>query len=527
MINYQFFKEKLLGYALSGSTLFSAKLTTSSSRLTIESLDCDLLQTDTSKRTVAVAFPSVKTLVRQLELALVKSKDINATFMYEAEPLLPYPIEKCIIEKVRIGHTNDSSRLQLFVATKEDLLAYLEMLKERHIDPEVLCPKALALCHFAKYFLPKDDIHTLINIDEEETTCVSVQNGLPLFCRSHPEGLNKLRLAEEETHLPELHQFLREIARILLSLQNGSDLQNGPLLFTGPVVDNPELVQLLTAFFNRQCVEELSIPSHIHLAKPYSWQNLCHFATPIGAALSSQLLKKEMSSVNLRKEDLMFADKWRHWKKELVTYFSLMMVITGAIFAIGQMSLEKGRIELVEKYAQLLAEMETPSEIVEQEYTKAFNNEFFDIVDLPSSEIQDRLYFLENRLNHSSEEMALHPDVPRISDLLHWLAKHPKVVGDESGSLKLENIAYVMTKRPEKGKIRERYTVRIDLEFSSPNPTMAREFHDALLTPNAFIDPKNELKWSVQKGRYRITFFLKDKTQYPQSLVQGDLHAIH
>jgi type IV pilus assembly protein PilM len=36
-----------------------------------------------------------------------------------------------------------------------------------------------------------------------------------------------------------------------------------------------------------------------------------------------------------------------------------------------------------------------------------------------------------------------------------------------------------------------------------------------LIAPNELVDPKGEVKWNANKGKYRASFFLKDKTAYP------------
>jgi len=36
-----------------------------------------------------------------------------------------------------------------------------------------------------------------------------------------------------------------------------------------------------------------------------------------------------------------------------------------------------------------------------------------------------------------------------------------------------------------------------------------------LITSNDFVDPKGEIKWTATKGKYRTSFYLKDKTIYP------------
>jgi len=59
--------------------------------------------------------------------------------------------------------------------------------------------------------------------------------------------------------------------------------------------------------------------------------------------------------------------------------------------------------------------------------------------------------------------------------------------------LQIENLSYSMVKRPELTKKQERYQVKVELEFTSPTPKLAREFHDALIAPNDLVDPKGDI----------------------------------
>jgi type IV pilus assembly protein PilM len=113
------------------------------------------------------------------------------------------------------------------------------------------------------------------------------------------------------------------------------------------------------------------------------------------------------------------------------------------------------------------------------------------------------------------------PNTPRVSDVLAWLSTHTNVVGKDEKTeallpiIQLENFSYVMVKRPDQTKKQEKYQVKVEIEFTSPTPKQAREFHDALIAPNPLVDPKGEVKWTANKGKYRASFFLKDKTVYP------------
>ena len=110
-------------------------------------------------------------------------------------------------------------------------------------------------------------------------------------------------------------------------------------------------------------------------------------------------------------------------------------------------------------------------------------------------------------------EIALQPNTPRVSDILAWLSSLESV--QKNPSLKLENISYTYVTNPTREKPKERYSIRVDLEFSCPSNSRAREFYDVLNAPNPFVDPKVEIKWTAQRGRYYASFFLKDLTQYP------------
>lgn len=508
-------QDKVVGCSFDGSLLRQAVVRLSGASIRISKLQTSDTQAKKSS-IVASCLASSKTLARPVEIALQKRKDVDAAFIFEAEAHLPYPLEQCLVDKVYLASSNGASTLQMFATLKTDLQEHLDKLQQHQLDPEQVLPKPLALCHFVKRFCSTDQLQIVIDIDSQETTCVLIKDGLPLMARSHPIGLKTLESVtrQDETGQPvivddeltNLHNYLREISRILLSFNNVLETSNLPLLFMGPVVQNQILIQLFGHVLKREIVQE----HEMQPADGYSCNDLLIYAAPIGAALG-YAFEQQGQSVNFRKDEFAFGDKWRRWKKELAIYFCLMLLLSIGLFAYFQADLSNKRLQLVEKYAQLLHIMDKNSP--EQE-----------LIALSPDEIDDKLYDLEKELKASPEEMALHPDIPRASDVLAWLASHPNVVinGEDAKALKLESLAYTMVKRPEKGKLKEHYQVRIDIEFSSPSATMAREFHDALLAPNAYVDPKNELKWSVHRGRFRASFFLKDRTKYPQEqMTQG------
>jgi type IV pilus assembly protein PilM len=129
---------------------------------------------------------------------------------------------------------------------------------------------------------------------------------------------------------------------------------------------------------------------------------------------------------------------------------------------------------------------------------------------------------LQKELQGTPDSFPLFANTPRVSDVLAWLSQHPAAVlvdakGNRQPKIQIDNFSYTMLKRPQQGKKQEKYQVKVELEFSSPTPKWAREFHDALIAPNDWIDPKGEVKWGSSRGKYKTSFFLKDKTAYPSS----------
>jgi type IV pilus assembly protein PilM len=499
-----FSQEKITGIYLEGTTLWEATISGSLSKIEIEALEtmpCEDFRPVNKEHIVCVAMPAGKTLMRSLELALTKPKEIEETFIGEAEPLLPFPVDECIIGKIITSTSKTETKLQVLATPKQDVRHYLEELQAIHIDPEILCPKALALSHFSGQFLEEQETPcVLIDISEKETCCLLVKGKQALACRSLPNAMDILgsdEISTSDEALEAIHSYLRELARILLSFQYEEHL---PLLFTGAITQHPAKIKLITTFLHRAQVEQIKKPAHIAIDE----KKLTSFAVPIGAALSYFMLQKESASINMRSGEFSFTKQWLRWKKELSTYAVLSIAFACALLFLGNQLLEKRKPAIIEKYLALLTTLRIDP-----------NKEA--IENLTEEQISGYLDAIEQDLSKQTQEMPLHPDVPRVSDLLAWLSAHP-----QAKAIKLENLAYTMTKRPEKGKLKEHYQVKVDLEFSAPNVTQAREFHDALLAQNPFIDQKSELKWSAQKEKWRASFMLKDKTQYPQTIVQEE-----
>src|SRR5262245_28803475 len=67
------------------------------------------------------ALSSSETLVRTLQVKLKKEKDINDVLAFQAEPLLPYPIDEAYLDWIKIAVQDEGSLLTIFAAKRDHI----------------------------------------------------------------------------------------------------------------------------------------------------------------------------------------------------------------------------------------------------------------------------------------------------------------------------------------------------------------------------------------------------------------------
>lgn len=112
---------------------------------------------------------------------------------------------------------------------------------------------------------------------------------------------------------------------------------------------------------------------------------------------------------------------------------------------------------------------------------------------------------LEQSLSKQKKEVISVSFLPKISDILTWLSTHPKLSSDCS----INRIRYQLVKTPRLGTQVKTQSAKIELELTTQNPKSAREFHEALLKDNEFVDQKNDVRWNADHGIYRASFYIK------------------
>lgn len=489
---------------------------------------------------------SQETLIRQLEIKLKKDKDIQEVLLFQAEPLLPYPIENAGVDYLKIANTEEGSLLCLLAARKDHLLQHIENWSKYKIEPEVIMAVPAALANFADFFVSTDQLYCLAHLGLEQTTCILIQDGKLLASQAVPLGINHLKEAlirKEETtqgfgdidisaltkeSQPSLYQAWEdiklEIKRAIYSLlkqAKGEKVKD--LLITGSGALVPHLASTLASDLEME-----QIHPRQELFPDFTIGQILNFAIPIGEALSA--FPKAKNKINFRRGDLSHPNPWKRLKTSIGLYAGLCLMLALAFYLFGQSYLHYRQDQIKQSYVQLLEVMNKPYEEFEKTFEekkpelKSDGETISSIMQLNETGLFQRVEYLEKELQNTPDLFPLWPNVPRVSDVLAWLATQHMLVAKkgkseirDAQSLQIESFNYTLVKRPEQNKKQEKYQVKVEIEFTSPTPKQARAFHDALIEPNAFVDPKGEVKWNSSHGRYRTSFYLKDKTFYPSS----------
>ena len=487
-------------------------------------------------------------LIRPMELKIKKEKDIDAVISFQAEPLLPYPVENAVLDRISLLKTKEGTLLTVIATRKDYLAQHIDQWKSLGINPEVISAVPAALTQFANQFAKEQEILFVLHLGAAQTVCVIVNTGKLIAAQAIPQGIDhlveelakdkdagtaaarlefnqmnfNLPLKEENSHFAAAIDALRlEITKVVYALAKqtkGKEINT--LLLTGEGASIDKLPALLCRNLNKTLINPTENP-----AFPASVADLQKYAIPLGAALSA--LPKTQDQINFRQGDYAYPNPWKRLKKPLIIYTAACLLVAAALYFFGTAYLSYREAEFKQQYLELLNVMNKPYSLFEREFTDKFPSErprieeITPLQNLTQEDLTKRLQFLKKEIQASPQLFPLMPNLPLVSDVLAWISTNPNFVGQNDAennlhqSLQLESLSYQMVKRPDLTKKQEKYQVKVEIEFTSPNPKMAREFHDALIAPNEIVDPKGEIKWSSNRDRYRASFFLKDKTTYP------------
>lgn len=402
---------------------------------------------------VVSALPARETLVRTTEIQVKNERDIRDTLKFQIEPQLPYPIEKAVLQYQVLEKKENKTSLTLFAVRKDHLIKHLEQLKERGLEPERVTSVPVALTALISLFPPTLSPQFLVHEGEDEVTCILVEGGKLLASRAFESSLD-IGTEVQKTLLSFSSTLKGKACETILFLgTRGGQIQNA----TNKPVSIPQTPSLLL-----------------------SQEELIRYGLAIGIALSS-----EKSNFQERTPQ-----KWRRLKKPLLATAALTLFLIGSLIGLT------------------LSAQKIQKENVKKAYLALLEREGKEVSELPTSipDYLNRLSTLEKEIDARPDTFPLHPEIPKAREVLAWLATYE--------GIEIESLHYSMVQRPDFSHKKTPYKIKIELELSAKRNQAATQFHDGLHSPNLFVDTEEEIQWIAGKGKYRATFYLKDKTRY-------------
>lgn len=557
-VDYKPVDEKTVGIAFEENALMGAFVVLEKGNLQIKKLfevpvssePVKLLYNDPEAKKildqhlVVSGLPASDVLVRRMRLKLTEEEDIDAAFEFQAEPQLPYSIDEAVLDKILIEKQENASQIVFLAAKKEQIQEHITFCQSLNIDPEVVSAEPIALANLLFFSSDEQEAVFAVHIGKNSTLCILVKDNKLIASHEIQEGweslyegfaaeneltidefftvdIQTLSMEEHPNFFKSLEALQKGILWNYMALIKETKSKETPLLYvTGPGANIAHFPELLAADLGIE-LGAFNIPSHSCTLKEFH-----RFSLPIGYAFSAQ--NSSPIFINFRRKELTYATPWKRFLKHLYIFGAGAAALAAALYLFGASYYHYREDGLKSRFLTLLSLSQKPYEEFETQYEAKFpaekvGDQPLPITALTTNGLQARLDFLEKNIRSIPETYPLFPQSPLVSDVLAWITTHPAIAGEcaavkegeECPAFIIDTFHYSMVKRPEPNKKNEKYQIKIDLEFSTSSPRLAREFHDALITPNDFVDPKGEIKWNATKGKYRTSFYLKDKTIYP------------
>jgi type IV pilus assembly protein PilM len=482
-------------------------------------------QNDCEDPLIITAIPSRSVLVRPLNLQLTDSKDVDSVLRFQAEPLLPYPIESAVIDHMVLNSNGNSISLTIFAVQNEEMGRHVDHAHSLGFDSEAVSSTPAALASLSEYFAPGENPRFVIHMEGDYSLCAFVTKGKVLASHhlsiGHDHFIDALvkdnDLSPESAHgqldgilnSPEFNsetqpglyainrQFNQELTKIIKALSL-------------PVALPPEKEALVTGKLTPALLSQSELPP---LSLPEKYKN---FAIAIGLALGH--LPNNENLLNFRQESFAYQNPWKRVKRTLVTFGFLCLLLTGVAFVFSQMLLGQHKVQISKKYLSSLSAVGQTYESAEKQIPNGSSLKVPET--LRGNALSKRLKFLEKMVRNPSETFHLQPDTPRVCDFLFWLNSHPLIsssLKDDPNSFHLDQLHYVMVSYPQESRPSSPYLLKIELDFRTNSSQFARKFRESLMEPSSFVDSHRDISWKAGDGKYQAIFFIKNQERGAQS----------
>jgi len=142
-------------------------------------------------------------------------------------------------------------------------------------------------------------------------------------------------------------------------------------------------------------------------------------------------------------------------------------------------------------------------------YLKSERETFLTSLHLPEgSSLQQISQELERAVRKKEQVSLALSNVLPVHEVLAWLSSHPKLGEDAS----ITRLQYQITKCPRLGNKTKVFAAKVDVEFTTGLPRVARNFHESLLQDQIHVDKRHEVRFSSEHGLYKVSFYLKTRS---------------
>lgn len=451
-------------------------------------------------------------LIRYVELDINKTKHAKAVFLLQHEGKNPFRSEDTLTLVHDLQCLEKKTGAFILSVLKKTLTDCRERYQQLGIEPDRLSAYPFAQVHYARCKHPHIAEALLIDFGAREITCTVMEKGRLARTYATESGIEALAAAWGQDQNPEiplqecwaalqscdichfdrrrfprfakkLEEMKREIENILHCLSTGS--QEPESSFKGSSQNQNSLCENLPHPRPILCtgMHEALLHFKQYLFPAGSFLETAEdkFGVAIGLAIGNaraplQLLREQF-----------FPEK--HWRKSGLHIVALILGSLG----ISSLLLMQGLREISireRKIEQSIAEHLRSWNFPEKENSSWFK-----------------------RIEAENKQTPYLSFLPNVSEILRWLSEHPvaQQLKEENDPIQLLDFHYFFEKYPKIGSLGTPYVAKVELEFSIQDPMHARQFHEALVQGDAWVDASKEVTWETFSSHYKTTFFLKKK----------------
>lgn len=392
--------------------------------------------------------------LREFSFNLRFKREIISVLPFQVESQLPYPLADLILYPIFHRQKKGPTGVTLFALTKAALTAHLERYQKLTLDPDIVSSTCSALYRFARHYFPNHPSLIVYHLGEEKSSLIVVDGGKILLSQTQNFGLSSLSLDAFEKDLERLSGYLKKRAP-----------SADKLLLTGHLTE--PTYTLLRKIFG----------SHFSLVEAPSLE-LNKYAIPIGLCLDG--MKQDEHSIQFRSAEYIPVKQ----KKKRVQLMKQYLAGSLLLFIVTSLC---SYFFLTKMESALFAKLKGS-------YT-------------PTGElsIEEAVLDYETLLSKNKAPFPFTLTVPKVSDVLLWIANHPLL---KNGEIEIKQMRYHLVKYPKLETPGAPYSAQVELTFITKAPREAREFHDALLKGDSFVNTKQPISWKGDKDRYTTSFFL-------------------